>query len=74
MAALNRGSASASIDLSWDMLEIMGSDGTPVVTKSSTFDVRDLWAKKQLHTGLAGGFSATVGAHDIQIFRLSKPK
>ena len=67
MAALNRGSSSAVIDINWNMLEVSS------VTNASVFQVRDLWAKKQLYTDKASGFSATVGAHDIQIFRLSKP-
>jgi|EP01046_Picozoa_sp_COSAG06_P047993 hypothetical protein len=44
------------------------------VTNTSVFQVRDLWAKKQLYGAKAGGFTVTVAAHDIQIFRLSKPK
>eukprot|EP01052_Picozoa_sp_SAG31_P031539 SAG31_NODE_3351_length_4373_cov_5.225784_6_plen_92_part_00 len=68
MAALNRGSSSASIALSWEMLEV------PSVTASSKFAVRDLWAKKLVHSALAEGFTVTVEAHDIQIFRLSKPQ
>lgn len=67
MAALNRGTDSASIAMSWDMLEI------PSVTSATVFDVRDLWAKKLVHKAQAGGFIASVGPHDIQIFRLSKP-
>eukprot|EP01043_Picozoa_sp_COSAG02_P008018 COSAG02_NODE_249_length_27097_cov_30.179155_7_plen_99_part_00 len=68
MAALNRGTTSASIEIGWDMLEI------PSVTSADVFDVRDLWAKKQVHKAQAGGFSASVGPHDIQIYRLSKPE
>ena len=68
MAALNRGSAAASVVISWDMLEVSS------VTSATAFDVRDLWAKKQLHEAQTAGFTVAVGPHDIQIFRLSKSK
>ena len=67
MAALNRGSSSAAIDISWDMLEVSS------VTNASVFQVRDLWAKAQLYTAKRAGFSATVAAHDLNVYRLSKP-
>lgn len=68
MAAMNRGSSSASISIKWEMLEVDG------VTAATKFDVRDVWDQKSAGKAVVGGFSATVGKHDIAIFRLSKPK
>lgn len=67
IAALNRGDTNASIVLRWEMLEVAS------VTSSTAFDVRDVWAKKTLHSALVEGFTTVVGPHDIQIFKLSKP-
>ena len=65
MAAYNRGTSNATIDVMW------GALGVPSVTSATTFDVRDAWAKHTVYTGKAAGFQANVGPHDIQIFRLS---
>eukprot|EP01047_Picozoa_sp_COSAG01_P043936 COSAG01_NODE_3933_length_5521_cov_11.179823_5_plen_155_part_00 len=66
LAALNRGSSSVAIQLKWEMLEVAS------VTNDSKFKVRDLWKKQDIYEGQQTGFQATVGPHDIQIYRLSK--
>jgi hypothetical protein len=68
MAALNRQSTSASIEVNWAQL------GVSAVTAATAFDVRDLWAQKQVYAGKKGGFVTSVGPHDIQIYQLSTSK
>ena len=68
MAAVNRGANATVVGLNWTMLEMS------TVTAASTFDVRDLWAKKPVFRAQKAGFEVTVPSHDIMIYRLTASK
>jgi hypothetical protein len=64
IALVNTGTTAATIAAEWAMLEYPGID------KGSAFKVTDLWAGAAVQTQ-AGGFSASIGPHDIGIYRLT---
>ena len=49
-----------------------GLVGIANVTAESTFDVRDLWAKKLHVSAQTAGFQVNVPSHDIAIYRLTR--
>lgn len=64
---VNRGMKATTIEANWEMFEMKG------ITKDSSFVVTNLWNNTSLGKK-TGGFSAQVGSHDIEIFKLYPAK
>ena len=63
---LNRGGASAKINVDYGMFE-------GAISLQGDYEVRDLWAQKPLPDAqkTASGFAAQVASHDIALFKLT---
>ena len=71
-ALLNRGDTAATITANWTMMEMgdYGGDRDGDGGSGGSAMVRDLWAKKDLGV-MVGGVSATIGPHDVGIYKVT---
>ena len=66
LALVNRGDSNSTVMADFSLMVESGVGDI----EATSYKVRDLWAKQDVGN-FALNFSATVGAHDVQLYRLT---